>query len=121
MNVQKQLSINKLSLPFDIINNIKSYVFYDKMTFEKISFIRNKKKELNNQFENEEILFYCFHNWENGRELLHTWSVNYYNNKNNYSITFMVQAEMCLYCGNYVKSNNEILPLNIRCNCLNII
>lgn len=118
-HLYKQFLINNLSLPFDIIDNIKSFVFYDRPTFDKICFVKDKKREINKMFNNEDINYYSFHDWANNPGLVHTWHVNYYKYKNNYSILFMIEADMCLCCGNYVKSNNEMLPpIHIRCKCV---
>jgi hypothetical protein len=119
MSLNKKFLINQLLLPFDIIDNIKSFVFYDKTAFETILFIRNKKREITELFATENIIYYSFHDWANNPELVRTWHVNFGNdNSNGYKITFMIEADMCLCCGNYVNSNNEFLPRNIRCKCV---
>jgi len=43
MSLEKQILINSIGFPFDITNNIKSFVFYDTISFETILFIKQKK------------------------------------------------------------------------------
>lgn len=118
MSLYKKFIINNIDLPFDIIDNIKSFVFYDRIAFETILFIKYKKREINELFENDNIIYCSFHDWANNPGLVRTWNINFDDNSIGFPITYMIEADMCLCCGNYVKSNNEFIPINIRCKCV---
>ena len=42
-SITKQMYINKLKLSYDLLNEIKSYCFYDRKTWELMNFIKYKK------------------------------------------------------------------------------
>ena len=54
-SVVKQCIINRLDLPSDVHDIIKSYCFYDIKSWETIQFIRDKKEVINNIFKNNVI------------------------------------------------------------------
>ena len=54
-SVIKQCIINRLDLPSDVHDIIKSYCFYDIRTWETIQFIRYKKGVINDIFKNNVV------------------------------------------------------------------
>ena len=45
-SITKQLFINQLNLSYDLLNEIKSYCFYDTKTWELMNFIKYKKQRI---------------------------------------------------------------------------
>ena len=125
MSLEKQLLINSIGFPFDISNNIKSFVFYDIISFETILFIKQKKRQIQEFLENDNIIFYSYNNLYNNPAMVCKWYITYgyiqsilTNHTNGLPIILTIEACICLSCGNYIKSNNNILPRNIRCKCV---
>jgi hypothetical protein len=54
-SVIKQCTINKFDLPSELCDIIKSYCFYDIVSWEKIQFIRYKKEVINDIFKNNVV------------------------------------------------------------------
>ena len=54
-SVVKQCIINRLDIPSDLHDIIKSYCFYDIKSWETIQFIRDKKEVINNIFKNNVV------------------------------------------------------------------
>jgi hypothetical protein len=92
MECEKIFILNNLSLPNDICNTIKDYIFYDRKTSEQIHFVRMKKRKIILYFE-ENIMFY-------------------------HSITCYVcgNFQMIMYKNEDAPIINNI-PLNMVCHC----
>ena len=121
VSIWKKCIINKLVLPFDIIDNIKSFIFYDKKSYQTILFIREKKRQLCQMYKHDIISYFSFIDFYTNPALVKTWYITFDKMINNHLITFIMEGNMCSCCGNYVKSNNEFLPISVRCKCVGYI
>jgi hypothetical protein len=118
MSIIKQLCINKFNFPGDILNEIKSFCFYDIRSWETINFIRHSKNRINNLINNSAITRnnpYDFFDTDNPNEDEH-WVFWIFEPTEN-SIQF--QSMNCKCCGNYKFTNFNEFPNTIRCFCLN--
>jgi hypothetical protein len=122
MLIEKQLIINAIKLPHELVDIIKSYVFYDRKTWEKILSYRELKNNLINYMENSLKCGFVDESW--GSYTLDDCDESdeeYDDDPFNNSICY---GENCLRCGNYksisCKYTYHLLPINIICNCLNV-
>ena len=110
-SVIKQCAINRLDLPSELYDIIKSYCFYDIISWETIQFIRYKKEVINDIFKNDVVS-----------------RANYYDNDERHWILFVdtdedrvkcqFQGVNCLVCGNYDGPNAPVyISEKIICNC----
>ena len=113
-SVIKQCAINRLDLPSDLHDIIKSYCFYDIKSWETIQFIRHKKEVINNIFKNNVISrtnpsdFYD----DNERH----WVV--WVDTEEDSVKCQFQGVNCLVCGNYDgPAAPDYISEKIICNC----
>lgn len=112
---QKQIIINRLPLPRDIIDNeIKSYVFHDKITGES----KKKKQVLNENFK-ANILSTRSNFFGSQNEIDPHWAIGFINDDEN----IQLQANNCETCGNYLIFGSmfaftQSQLMNISCQCL---
>jgi hypothetical protein len=110
-SVTKQCVINRLEMPKEIRDIIKSYCFYDKKTWETIQFIRYKKEQINDLFENK--IYYITGETQDYIEDGH-WAIGMF------SSTVQFQGTNCVMCGNYVQQYApDYIANKIICNCEN--
>jgi hypothetical protein len=118
-SIAKQMCINSMNLPYDVLNEIKSYCFYDTKSWETITFIKYKKQRICYLFKNATISRanphdVYFHN-ENTDEQWAFWTFDEDDGPNK-----QFQAYNCKCCGNYKLISNEFNIINkISCQCNN--
>ena len=115
----KQMYINKLDLSSDLLNEIKSYCFYDVKSWETIQFIKNKKRRIHHLFANATIsranpqdVF--LHDDANTSQQWVFWTFDEDDGPNK-----QFQAYNCKYCGNYKFISNINIIDKITCHCNN--
>jgi hypothetical protein len=111
----KQIILNKLNLPHELSEKIKSFCFYDIITYNKIIILREAKFLTNYFIKNavsrsNHYSFYVDNNNDND-EFWIFWSFSDYIGK---SIQF--QGYNCKYCGNY-KISDIYYSNKILCIC----
>ena len=113
-SIIKQCIINRLDLPSDIHDIIKSYCFYDIKSWETIQFIRYKKEVINNIFKNNVISRANPSDFFDDDERHWVFWVDTEED----SVKCQFQGLNCLVCGNY---NGVYAPYYISekiiCNC----
>jgi hypothetical protein len=111
----KQLLINSLNVSSDdLLDEIKSFCFYDAKTWETISFIKSKKERIHYLFNNETCSRANPGNDESYDEDDEHWFFWVENEDDGDNPQF--QAINCRDCGDYI-SINPIIPNNIKCQC----
>jgi hypothetical protein len=117
-SITKQLYINQLNLSYDLLNEIKSYCFYDTKTWETINFIKYKKERICHLFRNDTISrakpFDLYFGDENRPQRWVFWVFNEEDGPNK-----QFQAYNCKYCGNYKITAYEVYTDKIICHCIN--
>lgn len=101
-SIKKQLILNKLSIPDVLINIIKDFLFYDRITSLAI---RNKSR-INYLIENVEISRVTMDDHESEE-----WYFGFFN------IFNLMGAKNCFACGEY-KTSNRPISLQIECDCM---
>ena len=114
-SVIKQCIINRLDLPSELFDVIKSYCFYDIKTWETIQFIRYKKELINDIFKNNVVSnanpYDVFENLDDGH-----WAVWVDTDEDGVKCQF--QGVNCLVCGNYDGPHAPVyISEKIICNC----
>jgi hypothetical protein len=116
-SIAKQMCINSLNLSYDLLNEIKSYCFYDKKTWELMNFIKYKKQRICHLLKNSTISranpydLYVYD--ENTDQQWVFWTFDEDDGPNR-----QFQSYNCKYCGNYKIISNEIYFTNkIICQC----
>jgi hypothetical protein len=118
-SIAKQICINNLNLSHDLLNEIKSYCFYDIKAWELINFIKNKKRRIHDIFENATISRanpYDLHVYdENNDQQWVFWTFDEDDGPNK-----QFQAFNCKCCGNYKVFENDIIFYTdkIICYCV---
>jgi type I site-specific restriction-modification system R (restriction) subunit len=56
MSIEKQLLINSLNAPVELLDIVKSYCFYDRKTFEMIQYAKLQKEKAINSKAGQIIL-----------------------------------------------------------------
>jgi len=115
-SIVKQLLINNLNVSSeDLLDNIKSFCFYDAKSWETISFIKSKKQRIHYLFNNETISRANHINDtmddDNNEEYWAFWVEDGIDGPNP-----QFQAINCRVCGNYI-SISPIIPNHIKCHC----
>ena len=114
----KQLYINKFHLSNDLLNEIKSYCFYDKKTWELMNFIKYKKQRICHLFKYSTISRanpYDLFLYKNENTDSH-WVFWTFDDDDGPNKKF--QAYNCKFCGNYKSVLNEFYFTNkIICSC----
>ena len=101
MSIKKQCIMNQLSVPPEIQNYIKDFVFMDTVT----SNTKKQKKQLLNKLNTS--LFYLnldLHNFQDGH-----WALAADN--------IQLQAVNCLECGEFIFANS-VIGIGSQCRCL---
>ena len=106
MSVEKQVIINKIAIPYELLSIIKDYCFDNELSL----FIKTTKKQIINDFK---YAFSRINNFNyNFNKLEETWCF-WFGSKND----IQYQAVNCRKCGNYKLSQNIELQEGIRCYC----
>ena len=112
-SVIKQCAINRLDLPSELFDVIKSYCFYDIKSWETIQFIRHKKEVINDIFRNNVVSganpseFYSDERY---------WI--FFVDTDEDSVKCQFQGVNCLSCGNYDEVYApDYISEKIICNC----
>lgn len=111
-SIIKQLLINNLNISSpDLLDEIKSYCFYDAKSWETISFIKSKKERINYLFINEKEFSRTNPKYHDDEEWWCFWIENDEDGPNP-----QFQNINCRVCGNYICINPNI-PIHIKCHC----
>ena len=103
-SIVKKILINKIALPNEILDHVKSFIFYDNVTsHSRMHKSLLCKVILEAQSKNNSI-------WPGDTH----WGFSYYEHP---CEDLQLQAVNCPSCGNYKISNNEQLNGFIMCNC----
>lgn len=106
-SVLKQCAINRLDLPSDLHDIIKSYCFYDIKSWEMIQFIRYKKGLINDIFKNNVVYD------DDGEGHWGVWV-----NTDEDGVKCQFQGVNCFVCGNYDGPHAPVyISEKIICNC----
>lgn len=97
--IHKQLVINSIALPMDLINAIKDFLFYDRLSAES----RHKKRGLINELK---LGLWYMPDFTQGH-----WALSYRYER-------QMQAVNCVPCGQFVYAGRIALPLLSQCNCV---
>ena len=114
----KQMCINTIGLPSDILNEIKSFCFYDIKSWETMSFIKYKKNRIHELFKTSTISRanpYDLFLGEN-EDVAEHWVFWTFDEDDGPNKQF--QGSNCKCCGNYLIEN-ERYAKNILCICPN--
>jgi len=122
VSIQKQLIINqigeKLNLPYDITDIIKSLIFYDIKTYNLILTAKFYKAETNHIIRHV-LVFYNYNYIQNPN--YNHWGVLLYSLDDTIP-SIHINNDVCNHCGNYCDNyfDNEInnhISRNIICKC----
>lgn len=126
MSVFNQIVINKMSFPLELADIIKSYCFYDIHIAKMISFIKSKKQEIvqafNNGFSTRKNPFDSYYSLNNMKyHCEEHWAICLTDYKKSYPIVHEreFQSINCNKCGNY-KLARSILCERTQCLCLEL-
>jgi hypothetical protein len=116
-SIAKQMCINSFDLSYDLLNEIKSYCFYDKKTWELMNFIKYKKQRICHLFKNATVSranpYDIYINNENTDQQWVFWTFDDDDGPNK-----QFQAYNCKHCGNYKVVGSDIYYTNkINCQC----
>lgn len=98
MSIEKQLLINSLNAPVELLDIIKSYCFYDKKTFEMIQYAKLLKERTNVIIKRAISRANNFDNDPEYHEDDGHWFFGYYDEIEK----IQIQATNCRFCGNYL-------------------
>ena len=114
-SIVKQLLINQLAIPTDLFDNIKSFCFYDRKSWETIQFIRYKKELIDNIFKNHTVSRANPSDWFVSDDDEH-WS--FWVDTPEDEIKCQFQGSNCMVCGNYLpETAADYFPTSIQCAC----
>ncbi len=125
MSVINQLAINQMRFPMELADIIKSYCFYEIHVAKMISFIKSKKQEIvqafNNGFSTRKTPFSLYDSIQNNIECEELWSICLTNYKKLHFIVLEREFKSinCNKCGNY-KIGVGLLSERTRCLCLEV-
>lgn len=113
----KQILINKINLSHELLDEIKSYCFYDTKSWETMEFIKNKKRRIHHLFTYATISRakphdVYFHD-ENTNQQWGFWTFDEEDGEN-----VQFQSYNCKHCGNYRIIGNQFYIEKIVCHCL---
>ena len=107
-SLEKQFMVNSLAMPYDMLQLINGFCFYDAKTWELMEFIKKKKQDINHSFKT------AFSTRKIDGVVGH-WSFD------EGPTGMQLQAVNCRFCGNYRQISSDliwtVLPENIVCNC----
>ena len=110
-SIAKQMLINSLNVSScDLLDEIKSFCFYDAKSWETISFIKSKKQRIHYLFSNEKTFSRANPEYHDDEQWTF-WIENEEDGPNP-----QLQNINCRVCGNYISINPNI-PNNIKCQC----
>jgi len=116
-SIAKQMCINSFDLSYDLLNEIKSYCFYDKKTWELMNFIKYKKQRICHLFKNATVSranpYDIYINNENTDQQWVFWTFDEDDGPNK-----QFQAFNCKHCGNYNVFVNDIIFHTDKIICL---
>jgi hypothetical protein len=92
-SIQTQLIVNKININKDIIDIVKSFIFYEKKYYQQIYKQKLYKSIINNKFKNE--LIRNINNTYKGH-----WEFS--SISKNEDLWLQFQAINCIICGNYI-------------------
>jgi hypothetical protein len=92
-SIQKQIIINRINISKDIIDIIKSFIFYEKKHYQQIYKQKIYKSIIDNKFKNQIIR--NIHKSYEGH-----WAISSINYDEDMWLQF--QGINCLICGNYI-------------------
>jgi len=111
----KQVFINSFNLSSDLLNEIKSYLFYDVKSWEQISFIKNKKERICHLFRNSTISRANPHDFfEDDPDTDEHWGFRVFDDEHEHGNNKQFQCVNCMRCGNYKVMN---IIEKIMCQC----
>ena len=117
-SVIKQCIINRLDIPNEIQDIIKSYCFYDIISWETIQFIRYKKEIINDMFKNKVVYMAMEYDLYDEYDIYDEGHWGLWVNTPEDSDKCQFQGINCIMCGNY---NEQYAPHYISekiiCNC----
>jgi hypothetical protein len=116
-SIVKQMCINSMNLPYDVLNEIKSYCFYDTKSWELMNFIKYKKQRICYLFKNATISranpYDLFLHDENTDEQWVFWTFDDDDGPNK-----QIKSLTCKFCGNYkIIANENYYTNKIICHC----
>jgi hypothetical protein len=116
-SIVKQLQINRFYLPCDVLNEIKSFCFYDIKSWEIMNFIKDKKNIIHNLFNNFTIsranpYDLYLEGQENTNEQWVFWVYN-----EDLGSNPNMHGYNCKCCGNYKLTTTHNCPDKIMCYC----
>ena len=121
---QKQLILNKLKLPIELCDIIKSFSFYDMKTAEKNKICKENKKNLLHQIKNNVVCGSVKNYW--GCYLSNNkFGQNKESDDEDSYENSICSGENCVQCGNYLNISEynryifDLLPDKIICKCKN--
>lgn len=116
-SIIKQLQINRFDLTSDVLNEIKSFCFYDIKSWEVMNFIKHKKNRIHNLFENFTIsrVFPYDMYPPNLEDIDEHWVFYMFNEDEGPNPKF--QGMNCRLCGNYKITNTNNCSNKIMCVC----
>jgi len=123
MSVINQLAINQMRFPVELADIIKSYCFYEIHVAKMISFIKSKKQEIveafNNGFSTRRNPFNSYYSISNNMECEWTICLTNYKKLHFIVIEREFKSINCNKCGNY-KIGVGLLSERTRCLCLEV-
>lgn len=111
--IKKQLVINQINLPKDMINIVKDYCFYNIVQETK-----KKKQSINQLFRSaicikSDVYDPTYTRWLFGFNFPE-WTDTSYNIRRE---TLRLEAVSCNFCGNYLETSNLMLSNAAQCKC----
>jgi len=116
MNFQTIIHINRINLPTEILETIKAFLFYDIQTFKAIKTYKYLNRFIVRDIENAISRNAC-----KNKLLMTEMSSKWIFLSADIHKTIILHARNCLSCGNYIETNNLIIPDNALCICNDFI
>ena len=130
-NLNPKPNINiKPDLPKELCDIIKSYCFYDTVSYQKMSNTIQYKVDIcdiikEHVINNEQLFIDYFEHEDEDEETPHNlnhetviYTIQKYNPlENTFYFSMSNVIDICLKCGNYVSCSTPDIPNNIRCTC----
>ena len=109
--------MNRLNLPREILDMMKSYLFYDKKTYNIIQNAKKQKQITNGLINNAEMSrANHFRNNPNYYEEDEFWAFGF--SAHHPTENLQLQAINCYYCGNYKEHYNSYIHYAERIYCI---
>ena len=114
-----QLHINRINLPYELLDIIKSYLFYDIKTYNIIQNSKTQKRIMNNLINSAQMSrANHFGNHPNYTDDEEGWVFGF--GSEHPTEYIQLQAINCYYCGNYIQHTHYYelnYPKRIYCSC----